>query len=440
MYRRSLFAAGLSATLVLSACGGGNEASFDSDRACRIGARLVEGALQDDSGDVAADVDDLEDLEGVADSDLDVAEIAELADGDLDEETSEDLIAEFDAIDCNLETDAPTTDDTTPSTEGTAPTTGVTTPTTEATTPATEATTPLTEATTPPTEATPPATEPTTPLTEATTPPTESEPEPPSTGGEGIAVDIGASPLPDRYASLELSNVDVSRTLGIEGILTPAGDDSRVYDLSVNVSAGEFPSRGDAVSSLVSTKMKPKQMLAAFRTAVNDLGPEYEFTDSSSSSGDTEVIGFEAELIDFDDKSPRWEVSVGAFTDAKDVYVLRVRQDVAGYTGDTEVPETLLPLLGDAPTAVEAAGATFSGWSYLLTPSLFSDQPPLESVDYNFKFPEARFKKLADAVAEELGGVEGRENESDLVRFTNGDVSWTFYDFGTGTARWEPAR
>jgi len=99
MYRRSLFAAGLSATLVLSACGGGNEASFDSDRACRIGARLVEGALQDDSGDVAADVDDLEDLEGVADSDLDVAEIAELADGDLDEETSEDLIAEFDAID-----------------------------------------------------------------------------------------------------------------------------------------------------------------------------------------------------------------------------------------------------------------------------------------------------------------------------------------------------
>jgi len=88
----------------------------------------------------------------------------------------------------------------------------------------------LTEATTPPTEATPPATEPTTPLTEPTTPPTESEPEPPSTGGEGIAVDIGASPLPDRYASLELSNVDVSRTLGIEGILTPAGDDSRVYD------------------------------------------------------------------------------------------------------------------------------------------------------------------------------------------------------------------
>lgn len=430
MYRRGLFAAGLSASLALTACGGDGE-SFDSDRACRIGERLIEGVLDNDSGDVADDVEDLEDLDGVDDSDLDVDAIAGLTDDELDQDTADDLIAEFDVIDCNLEADPPTTDDTTPPTEGTVPTTESTSPTTETTTPVTEATTPPTEVTTPPTEAT-------TPATEATTPATEDEPDPPSTGG--AAIDIGAQPLPDRYSGLELTNADVSRTLGIEGLLTPAGGEARVYDLSVLVRPGELAVRGDEVSSLVSTKQKPKQILAAFRRAVNDLGPEYEFTDSSSSSGDVEVIGFDADLVDFDAGGRRWEVSVGALADAENLYVLRVRQDYAEYDGDTEVPEPLLPLLGDAPAAVDAAGAEYTGWSYFLTPSVFSDGPPLESLEYSFDFPEAQFKKIADGVANELGGVRGRENEGDSVRFTKGDVTWNFYDLGNGTARWEPAR
>ncbi len=82
----------------------------------------------------------------------------------------------------------------------------------------------------------------------------------------------------------------------------------------------------------------------------------------------------------------------------------------------------------------------FEGWSYLLTPSLFSDQPPIESLDYSFSFPDAQFKKVADGVADELGGVEDRENESDLVRFKTGDLVWTFYDFGRGSVRWQPER
>lgn len=118
MYRSTLIAAGLGASLVLSACGGGDdESTFDSGRACQLGRRLATAVLAGDAGEVGREVANLEELPGVQESDLDVDAIESLTDDELDEAAATDVAHEFTAVDdCEIDVDDLATPSVPPST------------------------------------------------------------------------------------------------------------------------------------------------------------------------------------------------------------------------------------------------------------------------------------------------------------------------------------
>ncbi|MEP1125664.1 MAG: hypothetical protein ABJH68_17425, partial [Ilumatobacter sp.] len=110
---KTMTSVALAGALVLASCGGGSDGeAFDTDRACRVGERLVEETAAGDRDGVVRQIERLDDLDGIEDSGLEIDDLDAMAEG-LDEQSVEDLVAEFDVLDCDLDVpdiEPPTTD------------------------------------------------------------------------------------------------------------------------------------------------------------------------------------------------------------------------------------------------------------------------------------------------------------------------------------------
>ena len=260
----------IAGSMALAACGGSDAdtEAFDTDRACRIGQRLVDETAAVDRDGVVNQIERLDDLEGIADSGLDVDELDELAEG-LDENAVEDLVAEFEAIGCELEmpdVEAPV--DTEPAD---------TTPTTE----------PPPE-TVPPTEP-PPETVPTTEAAPDTTvaPETTVAPDtPPAGDSNGIPIDIGSTG-PGPSLGIDRPTEAVLAEFEIAGILF--SPNTNVVELNIDRSDDSFSddiewATADDITMSATTTITLEEVRAAYQAAIDGLGFEYDYTESTSSS------------------------------------------------------------------------------------------------------------------------------------------------------------
>jgi len=105
--RPAVAAAVLVGSMLPVACSDASDSDFDSGRACQLGHRLVIAVVDGDHGDVAREIENLAELQGIADADLDADAIESLTDGDLDQGVADDVIVEFQSVDeCEIEVDA----------------------------------------------------------------------------------------------------------------------------------------------------------------------------------------------------------------------------------------------------------------------------------------------------------------------------------------------
>lgn len=436
--RRHLFVAAASATsLTLAACGGGGDALLDQDRACRNAEDLVGAAMLSDEDDVRDELADLEELEGVGGSDLDLEEIDELvSDGELGEDTAEDLVGEFDAIDCEIDLDelqtAEPVDTTVVATDvpGTTGDTTVAPPTAPPGTPAPSTTDAPTTTGAPPTTEAPPST------TVATTEAPEPTDAPRANDGEGIAVDVGAEALPEQVdVGLERDPAELVGEFGLDGFIYPAGAGSRVFEFSsiVTDSGPDYRTRTDTVSVLIRSKVKPRQMLKSFRTEIDRLGG-YDYSEFNNSRDDAVSVGFSADVEDYDDRIPNWTVSVSSAPDLPDVYIVSVDSSQSFYEGDTAPPKAYTAEMGDIVAATESAGFSPVRWSYSWRVNMFDPSLESERFEHEFEIPENKVAPVVKQLGAELGRVADRKVEGSYTTFSANGADWMIMDHGRGTA------
>ena len=436
--RHHLFVAAASATsLTLAACGGGGDALFDQDRACRDAEDLVEAAMISDEDDVRDELADLEELTGVGGSDLDLDAIDELvSDGELDEDTAEDLVGEFDAIDCEIDIDELQTAepvDTTVVATDVPDTTGditVAPPTAPPGTPA------------PPTTGAPPTTEApsTTEAPPSTTVATTEAPEPTdatrTNSGEGIAVDVGAEALPEQLdVGLERDPAELVAEFGLDGFIYPAGAGSRVFEFSTFVTdtGRDYRSRNDTVAVLIRSKVKPRQMLKSFRAEIDPLGG-YDYSEFNNSRDDSVSVGFSADVEDYDDRIPNWTVSVTSTRDLPDVYIVSVDSTQSFYEGDTAPPKAYTAEMSDILAATESAGFSPVRWSYSWSVNMFDPSLESERFEHEFEIPENKVAPVVKQLDAELGQLADRKKEGSYTTFSADGAEWMIMDHGRGTA------
>lgn len=421
------------ASLTLAACGGGSDSAssdFDTDRACRIGQRLVDEVSAGDRDGVVSQIERLDDLDGIADSTLDVDELDELAEG-MDDNAVEDLVAEFEAIGCELEipdVEAPV--ETEPPAE---------------TTPATE---PPPE-TTPPTEP-PPETTATTEAPPETTPeePTPTEaPTPPPAGDSGnIAVDVGATG-PGPSIGIDRPTEEILTEFAFADILF--SPNTNVVELRVSRSDATFSddiewSAFDSITMSATTPLTLEEVRAAYKTAIEGLGFEYDFTESTSSSDGTNAVGLEADPTDFAVEIPRWDVNIAQSDDVPGVVLIEVDQSVERPGPVPPIPAPAQDLLQATADIGAGLGWTVTGYRYSESANTFSGGTSVfGTVDWDIS-EENTVRESATALQEAVGlPIRDEEVEEDSITwFLDDDTSTLFtvryFEFGGTTASFNP--
>ncbi len=411
----------LAGVLALSACGDSStpsEAVFDGERACRIGQRLVDETASGDRDGVISQIDRLDGLDGIDTSSLDVDDLDEIAEG-LDANAVEDLMIEFEAIDCDMEapdslvatatTAAPeTATDSTPTAEA-APVTDP--PTTDP--PATDP---------PPTD--PPATDPPTTQPPASDPATSDAPlstTPPAAGDAAVGVPLDIdSTGPGSPVGLDRPTEEIIADYGMSGILF--SPNTNVVELTIDrsdTSYGGDPewTRRDSITMSATTTMTLEDIQAVYRTAIEGLGVAYDFTESTSSRDNTRNVGLEASPSEFDSAVEKWDIVIGEDDEVPGVVVIEVGRyrDFDGTIPEIPGPAQEL-LFGTAQLGVDL------GWtlaSYRLNHSINSFSGgtyEFGSVRWDISEDDTMVA-AADAMKAALGGgpFDNEETEDDNI-------------------------
>ena len=401
----------LAGALVLASCGGGSDAEpFDTDRACRVGQRLVEETASGDRDGVIRQIERLDDLDGIADSGLLVDELDSMAE-DLDEQSVEDLVAEFDVFDCDLDT---------PEVEGETVPTEV-----PATTEAPETTT--TEVVEVVEE--PPATDPapeTTVAPEETAPPEAAPPAP----GSGVPVDI-ASTGPGAAIGVNRVTEDVIAEYGLANYLFSPG--TNVVELRVSRTDSSFNddigyTNSESITMSAATTMSIEDVRAAYRTALEGLGIDFDFSESTASDDGRETVAVEASPADFDLELGNWDVRVTQDADTPGIVLIEVDRLSTSPGPVPAIVEPARPLLQETADIGTNLGWAFTGYGHTLSVSSF-DGSVFESGRVEWDVSEDNtVRAAADAIQAAIGSpIDNEDAEEETISWSIDDDERAFF-------------
>lgn len=433
--KNSLVCSLLASALVLGACGiSESVANFDAERACRSGQRLVDEVAEADRDGAVRQIERLADQDGIDDSSIDVDQLDAIAEG-LNEQAVEDLVDAFESIECSLQTTARTQPSTTDAPPETTPPLEQTSTTTSSTT---------TSSTTVPTADAPIATAPT---PETTTEPQDTvepqdSPEPEETAdpqatvpasnegvpGSGTAVDIGST---GAGAPIGLDAVPeaVLGDYGIENFLF--SPNTNVIELRVSRTDSTFGddveySNSESITMTASTALSIEEVRAAYRTAIEGLGVEFDYGESTSSSDGVDTVAIEASPSAFDLELGSWDVTVSQDAALPGVIVIEVDRlsIVPGMLPG--IPAPAQPLLQETAAVGTGLGWTVTAFTHSLTVSSFSGDL-FESGRLEWDVSEENTVRAAADALQAAVGVPVRDEDVDDDR-----ISW-FLDDGEST-------
>ena len=368
-------------------------------------------------------IDRLAELDGVEDSGIDVDDLDSIAD-DMDDRSVEDLIEEFDVLDCDLDTPqvgAPVIEPE-PEPPATEPSASEPTATTETTEPTTEP--PAPPATDP--EVDPTGTPDTTPAPEAPTAPADS----PTDIGDAVAIDIGSTG-PGDETGLDQSTEDTLATYGMLGFVY--SPNTNVVELRVRRTEDLFDEEteylnSESITMSAATTMTIEEVLAAYRTALEGLGIEFDFSESTSTDDGRQTVALEASPSDFDLALGNWEVSVMQEVDTPGVVLIEVGR-LATVSG--VVPSIVAPAreLLQATTDIGSnLGWTFTGYSYSLNVSSFDDSL-FESGGVEWDVSEDNTVSAAAAAIQEAVGapIDNEDISEDTISWAEDNEGRAFW-------------
>lgn len=424
----------LAGTLVLASCGGGSDAEpFDADRACRVGQRLVEETAAGDRTGVIRQIERLDDLDGISDSGLDVDDLDSIAEG-LDDQSVEDLVAEFEVFDCDLETPDATVPEPEPATTLTPETT-----TTEAvdqppTTEPAPDTTPAPD---------PTAVPDTTPVPETTAAPEETTP---SVGGNGIPVDIGSTG-PGVEIGVDRVTEDILADYAMsEFLFSP---NTNVIELRVNRTDSSFSddivyTNSESITMSAATTMTIEEVRAAYRTALEGLGVEFDFSESTATEEERETVAVEASPTDFDLELGSWDVVVAQDADNPGIVLIEVDRLSTVPGPVSTIVEPARPLLQETADIGADLGWAFTGYGHTLSVSSF-DGSIFESGSVEWDVSEDNtVRAAADAMQQAIGlPIDNEDADEETISWTVDDDQRAFFfvnysEFGGTTVSYSP--
>ncbi len=388
-----------------------------------------------DRDGVINQIERLADLEGLADAGLDVDELDELAEG-LDENAVDDLIAEFQAIDCDLETpevEAPV--DTEPAdTVSTTETATTEIPPTE------------------PTADTIPSTEPapTTPTTEASPDPTVTPEDtvetPPGADSGSIPVDVGSTG-PGPALGLDRPTEAVLAEFGYGGILY--SPNTNIAELRVSRTENTFSddlqwSAFDSITMSATTPLTLEEVRAAYRTAIENLGFEYEYTESTSSTDGTTTVGLEAVSPSFEAGIPRWDITVTQSDDAPGTTLIEVGQSVDRPGPLPPIPPAAQDALQPTADIGTGLGWTVTGYRWSELANTFSGGTSVFATVEWYVSEDNTVRETATMLQDAVGlPIRDEEVEDERITWFLDDDSSTlfavnYFEFGGTTASFNP--
>lgn len=382
---------------------------FDEDRACRVGQRLIEEIAEADRAGAIKQIERLDDVDGIEGSPLDVDELDEIAEG-LDQTAINDLIDEFDRVDCELE-------------------------------PVSVAADPDPES-----EITPPDNTDTdsVPTDIATTDPEPSDTKPalpPGGTSEGVSIDVGSTG-PGDAIGLDRPTEDLIADFGIAGIFFSPNTNVVEFSLDrTDVSYDSDPEWSETASITMSaaTDTTLDDIRTAYRAAIEATGLDYEFTESTSSSGDERSVGLEASPVDFDLSTPRWGIEVNQSDETPGVVLIEVDRTTYASGSLPDIPAATPPDVLANTSIGDALGWTLA--SYRMSESINS----FSGGTYTYATlrwdvsEDDTLVATADALKAVLGGgpFENEEVDSDSISFflpTDESPLWSvYYDDFSGT-------
>ncbi len=409
----------LACALVLASCGGGSDAeAFDTDRACRVGERLVEETAAGDRDGVIRQIERLDDLEGIEDAGLEVDDLDAMAEG-LDQQSVDDLVAEFDVIDCDLDApdvEPPTSDapDTTDVVDTTATTDGVADPTVPEPGPDTTSA-PDTTATTD-----------TTVATGETTPPDTAAPG----TATGIPVDIGST-APGAAVGVNRGTEEILAEYGMADFLF--SPNTNVVDLRVSRSDSSFSdeieySNSESITMSAATAMTIEDVRTAYRTALESSGVAFDFSESTATEDGLRTVAIEASPADFDLTLGNWDISVTQDDETPGVVFVEVDR-LTTVTGP--VPAIVAPaqaLLQATADIGSNLGWAVTGFSHSLSLSTF-DGTVFESGGVEWDVSQDNtVRAAADAIQAAVGApIDNEDADEETISWATDDDQRAFF-------------
>lgn len=398
--------------LVLASCGGGSDAdAFDTDRACRVGERLIEETAAGDRDGVIRQIERLDDLDGIGDSGLQVDDLDAMAEG-LDEQSVEDLVAEFDLLDCDL--DAPDVESAT--TDAPPPTEVFETTTTVAVEqpPVTE---PVLDTTPPPD---------TTITTGETTPPETVAPA----AGTGIPVDIGST-APGAAIGVNRVTEDILAEYAMANFLF--SPNTNVVELRVSRTDSSFSddiehSNSESITMSAATTATIEDVRAAYRTALESSGVAFDFSESTASEDGRRTVAIEASPADFDLALGNWNISVSQDDDTPGVVFVEVDRL-------TSVPGPVPPIVAPAQALLQGTadigsnlGWAVTGFGHTLSLSTF-DGSVFESGRVEWDVSEDNtVRAAADAIQAAIGApIDNEDADDETISWSTDDDARSFF-------------
>lgn len=417
--KNSLVCSALVGAVVLGACGiGESVASFDSERACRVGQRLVDETAAGDRDGAVRQIERLADLDGIEDSSIDVDELDALAER-LNEQAVDDLVAEFEAIDCVLQEAASSAPPATDAPPTTAPPLIEETPTI-ATTEAPVVTEPAAATTDPPQ---------TTEIPETTEVPQTTGPvADPGVSGSGTSVDIGSTG-PGAAIGLDVTPEEVLSSYAISNFLF--SPNTNVAGLRVSRTDSTFGddveySNSESITMTAATTLTIEEVRTNYRAAIEGLGVEFDYSESTSSSDGINTVAIEASPSAFDLELGNWDVTVSQDAELPGVVVIEVNRlsIVPGVLPEIAAPAQ--PLLQNTATIGTELGWTVTAFTHSLSISSFSGDI-FESGRLEWDVSEENTVRATADALQAAVGVPVRDEDVDDDR-----ISW-FLDDGEST-------
>jgi hypothetical protein len=303
--------------------------------------------------------------------------------------------------------------------------------------------------TSPPTEppaATTPTTEPP-PATTAAPDATAAPDTPPAPVGDGsnIPVDIGSTG-PGPSFGIDRPTEAVLDEFEFDGILF--SPNTNVVELGVSRSDATFGgdvewSTFDSIAMSATTPLTIEEVRSAYRTAIDALGFEYDYIETTSSSDGVNAVGLEADPTEFGAGIPRWDFSVAQNDDVPGVVLIEVDQSIERPGAPPAIPAPAQDLLQETADIGSGLGWTVSGFRYNEGASSFSDDTLVfGSVDWAVSEANT-VRESATALQEAVGlPISDEEVEQDSITWFLADNSTLFAvrysEFGGTTASFNP--